>query len=1063
MRRIVRVALRAGRVGGALLIVSFFLATCASEADLQPFQKKGAAEPNVLILLDTSGSMNFYMKDEKEANYTYGDGSKPAIVNNKIEARHFGRDIDKGASKNNNDIRDEYNYHPLLRYIPTSYLTGLSEEQKKNYFAQWNSSMETGDAAPKSGESNYKYPNDSRMYALKNVMHRLLRDEEIYKGLKIGLATYYQSDSKNLKLSSNTASNYYRWNPVSGGTKQKTYWDMTSKETGRIREQIASTSDPVHLENLRRWFDGDGTYYDIKAFGGTPLCYSIYQSKTGHSTEEGSALQFFRAPGVITDECQDNYLIALTDGADSYVSSSSCPSYVDNLRKATMYVYGTNTKAKNIKTYMMGFTTDSSLVKTLNNMAAKGGTGKSAFIASDVKKLLEDFREIFEEIQSTKLGHDMLVSATRVIGGELGLYLVHYETRSARQWNGFLTKWVLTLQADGTFDVSESWEAANRLAAKPWQNRKLFSAFEGMTAGGSTNLYRINDFSVSGNPLFSETDTILGIPDSDDRKNFIRWISGMDVYGEEGGSEIRKLWDICNSGLVKVGPPSAPMWEPFYTNFANENKDRSTRIYAQSNSGMLHAFDDDTGDEVYSFIPPNVLYGGRLRGLRWADGSTVFSRDRESISRYLLDGPVTVEDVLIGGKYRTLLIGFSGLGGAGMYALDVTDADPDGVSFKWAIENDIYRYDATNKDIRVKAEDDRAVLCWKGKDNTTEAVKSHPHKPSGPDDINPAFDYRRLRRSIGVPLLGRDFADDGHGHSSWQWLLIMGSGSPVGVYGDYSSPGAVYIVNVDDGSIKKDFKVDSAVASPIVTLTEALYKELKVFFTGDISGKVYKGDLSKNSVNDWNMFSVLEFPSNTSGLSLSLGAIRLKDQQWVMAGTGDTAGYIDNGKNDRNYFAMANVSGVLPSGSALRVRDTGGDLHGLDPESGSSKFVMGDHPSKKGWFLKFTNRERMHKGPTYVSGLIQFSTFIPDEDVCSDKGVSRVYMVHALTGESAWNPITESPKKYNEYPGKIGGVIVVDNKVLIIDKDGKVIQLDPDAVEWPPEDQKKEALYWKSF
>ncbi|MFA7622104.1 MAG: hypothetical protein WCY56_09710, partial [Aminobacteriaceae bacterium] len=190
---------------------------------------------------------------------------------------------------------------------------------------------------------------------------------------------------------------------------------------------------------------------------------------------------------------------------------------------------------------------------------------------------------------------------------------------------------------------------------------------------------------------------------------------------------------------------------------------------------------------------------------------------------------------------------------------------------------------------------------------------------------------------------------------------------------------------------------------------------------------------------------------------------RLKDQQWVMAGTGDTAGYIDNGKNDRNYFAMANVSGVLPSGSALRVRDTGGDLHGLDPESGSSKFVMGDHPSKKGWFLKFTNRERMHKGPTYVSGLIQFSTFIPDEDVCSDKGVSRVYMVHALTGESAWNPITESPKKYNEYPGKIGGVIVVDNKVLIIDKDGKVIQLDPDAVEWPPEDQKKEALYWKSF
>jgi len=205
---------------------------CA-EGALHSFIKSSfTEEPNVLILLDTSGSMSFNMKDD---TYTYGDGSRPAVVKNSIQARYFGKDVETS----NNDMRNEYYYHPLLRYISTDDLTGISDSDRNTYFKQWDSRVELDDAAPKSGESKYKHPNDSRMYALKNVMYRLLRDEEIYKGLRIGLATYYQVGSSSLPKNAYTDSNFYRWQPYEGffssGERQKNILELLELDYAQDR------------------------------------------------------------------------------------------------------------------------------------------------------------------------------------------------------------------------------------------------------------------------------------------------------------------------------------------------------------------------------------------------------------------------------------------------------------------------------------------------------------------------------------------------------------------------------------------------------------------------------------------------------------------------------------------------------------------------------------------------------------------------------------------------------------------------------------------------------------
>ncbi len=1064
----------------ASLSVCLLLMPLCAEGALHSFTKgRFTEDPNVLILLDTSGSMNFRLdKDES----THGDGSRP-LKYGWSTYRYFGKDNYPGQNTTgNNDVRGEYNYHPNLKYIRDEDLTGITTPDRDKYFSK----RTAAEPSPGPGESVYKHPNDSRMYALKNVMWRLLHDEEIYKGLKIALATYYQNEfstptkPKHSGTWSEYIGNWFRWKPENPPTNntdkdlQHIYWGYMSKpatyDNALLREPFKSTNDPEHLQNLRMWFSGDGGPKDMRAIGATPLTKSIYQDKSGYSTGSGSALQFFRAPGVITDPCQSNWLIVLTDGADSQ-GGGTPENAVKNLHGSNMVVYGKAPAqiAQNIQVFVIGLIlpTNTTLANTLHKMAEQGGSKKykKAFLADNVKALLDALTEIFKEIQSASMGQAPLVSPPRDSEDEDGLYVVEYTPRQARQWKGSFKKMLGSEDDDGKLSYKKEWEAAEHL--DDWDDRKIYTSFAGLV-GKDSNLFRINaSFDSGANPLL-DNGTILGIANWNDRAKFIKWLCGSDEYDEEKSGEIHKLWDICNSGMVKVGAPSAPILDSLYTSFRDSYRNRNKQIYVQSNAGMLHAFDDETGDEKFAFIPPNVLFDGRLRGLRHADGSSAYSNGVASISRYLLDGPVTVEDVLIGGRYRTILLGQLGFGGAGMYALDITSASPDAVSFMWAIENDVHQYDTTNRDVRIKAAKNRKVIFWQGAEKTTHTAVEHPHEPSAGVKFDADYDYRRLRRTVGVPFIGRVFSGTSAAMSSWKWLFAMTSGTTNGVYGDYDSPGAVYLGDLSDGRIIKKFDVDSPVTSPVITLSEEHHREMKRFLVGDVSGKVHKGDLSGWKVGDWDMYPVLEFPANTSGISRSLSAAILRNiQTWVFAGTGDVSGYIQSATTDTNYFAAANISAV-EKGSPLKVLN---DLVELNPALGTDEFDISKNPTKKGWYLKLANGEKMASPPVYFGGLILFTTFIPDADVCSNNGDTRFYILNSVTGKSAWHPITETKNKYKQYDDKMVPGFGIHAAPEGSDYAFTVIL--PDGTLWPvarssladdiPMDRTSgELLYWRS-
>jgi type IV pilus assembly protein PilY1 len=100
-------------------------------------------------------------------------------------------------------------------------------------------------------------------------------------------------------------------------------------------------------------------------------------------------------------------------------------------------------------------------------------------------------------------------------------------------------------------------------------------------------------------------------------ENVVAWIRGDDsnegVFAHEfrvrlkkdqAGNEVHyPLGDFVHSAIQYVGPPSKLRADEGYSEFFIANKDRTPVVYAGANDGMLHAFNAETGEELFAYIP----------------------------------------------------------------------------------------------------------------------------------------------------------------------------------------------------------------------------------------------------------------------------------------------------------------------------------------------------------------------------------------------------------------------------------------------------------------------------
>ncbi|MEE8237423.1 MAG: PilC/PilY family type IV pilus protein [Gammaproteobacteria bacterium] len=123
------------------------------------------------------------------------------------------------------------------------------------------------------------------------------------------------------------------------------------------------------------------------------------------------------------------------------------------------------------------------------------------------------------------------------------------------------------------------------------------------------------------------------------------------------------LGTIVHSGPVYVQKAVDGYADGGYLSYAVAQGARSPRVYVGANDGMLHAFDANTGAEVFAYVPSMVI-----------DNLPALAFDPYSPT-YYVDGQLTTGDAYFGGAWHTVLVGGLGAGGRGFYALDITDAN----------------------------------------------------------------------------------------------------------------------------------------------------------------------------------------------------------------------------------------------------------------------------------------------------------------------------------------------------------------------------------------------------
>ena len=362
-------------------------------------------------------------------------------------------------------------------------------------------------------------------------------------------------------------------------------------------------------------------------------------------------------------------------------------------------------------------------------------------------------------------------------------------------WKGHLRSWNVTSlsladtensQLADILDVGAGYiaDAGERLALKSYSTRDVFTAYDADGQGIMNDKLDFND---------SNADTLddylgLGI-ESPEVKPLINFVLGD---GRDW-----KLGDINHSSPQVLEPPyeNPDQMGSDYAAFKSTHADRPKVILVGANDGMLHCFDPVSLEELWAFIPHNLLY--KLKKMKIVDQDCGEYLSHQSF----VDGTPTIKDVYFGSAWHTILVSGQGPGWGKdhkwyYFALDITD--PSNPQPLWELT------------------DDTMGETW------------------------------------SVPAIGKVESLGG------EWVAFFGSGydteNPAEEIGNY-----FYAVGVEAGTLIKSFKIteDPEPDSPFgiqntIPASPALVDKdsdgyVEYIYFGDLKGRLWKIDLTEGT------------------------------------------------------------------------------------------------------------------------------------------------------------------------------------------------------------------------
>jgi len=551
--------------------------------------------------------------------------------------------------------------------------------------------------------------------------------------------------------------------------------------------------------------------------------------------------------------------------------------------------------------------------------------------------------------------------------------------------------WSGTLSGFSFDQGNKLWDAETVLEETLPANRKLitFNGSQGVelafaSSGSLSNLSLAQQNALNADPTLNATQDNLG-------HKRLAWLHGdnnadptlrdREVQDAGGAKALRLLGDVINANPQFVGTTNYGFARisgtegTSYTSFrsASSYQNRINALYVPANDGILHAFNSETGEELFGYMPSELLL---------PSGSNSYARISELMQpdythRYFMDGTPRVQDAYIDAdgnsskEWRTILLGTMGNGGKTVFALDITD----------------------------------------------------PGSFSPADDVLWEFQHANLGYGVTDPQISR--LDDG------TWVAVFGNG-----YNGNSDQSSLFVVNLETGALIKELQTGAGSASSangLASITVMSFPETdastRYAYGGDLLGNLWRFDLTGES-SSWTTTKVFEAANPSGDAQPITVAPRValnpnkKDEIVIAFGTGSFLRSGDEGDYDiQTLYAIKDdltASGLTRSDLLEQTINQQKDIvvNRVDG-NGTNSFTVRDTSNNQltnedGWYLDLvynSNKigERVISRATFPFGVnpdrIRFTTVIPDSDPCGSGRTGFIMDLKLTSGAPSEKPV----------------------------------------------------------
>ncbi|MDZ7644010.1 MAG: PilC/PilY family type IV pilus protein [Woeseiaceae bacterium] len=561
-----------------------------------------------------------------------------------------------------------------------------------------------------------------------------------------------------------------RFNHSQGGVVYQAVKDLDTNRAQTISQVDSLPADgwtPLSetMYEAARYWRGMSPVYGGSDTDPDALDTTIIDGDGDEDEDDGSLISvLYKKPSNFA--CAKNFNVLLTDGeptkdVDAYDRVPKLPEFTTKLGRSSCtggYDHGTCLDdaaeylskvdindavagEQTVATYTIGFTVDLPLLKeTAEN------SGGEYYLASDVKSLTAALTEIITNI----FDRDVSFTAPAVSVNAFNrtqhlndLYISAFRAKNKVHWPGNLKKFKIkdgeitdkngnpAVNPDtGYFaDGSHSYwtdsttpdgpnvtlgGAANKLPDPT--TRRLFTSIAGTDLTVAENAispsnadsFTPEDFGLSGT---------AGEPSVTD---MIQWARGVDVRDQDNDPNTLVRYDM---GDTMHSQPASVV-------YGGSGTDLDIVVFTATNDGYLHAIDAETGVELWSFVPEELL----------AELSDLYYDKPINYKHYGIDGdivPVIADrngngTIEVGTDFVYLVFGMR-RGGYTYYAMDVTDKN--NPKLKWI--QSLQDFGQTWSPGVVAKVDvpgvnaDKAVLVVGGGYDTTHDQPAWPDTPDG--------------------------------------------------------------------------------------------------------------------------------------------------------------------------------------------------------------------------------------------------------------------------------------------------------------------------------------------